>query len=136
MRGADVFFDSNVALYLLSADAAKASRAEELLAGGGTVSVQVLNEVASVARRRLALSWSEIGEITGALRAVCEVRPLTEETHERGLRLAAGLHLSLYDAMIVAAALLAGCRTLYSEDLQHGRVVERTLTIRNPFAAG
>ncbi len=55
MKGADVFFVTDVVLYLLSADAARADRAEELIAEGGMVSVQVLNEIANVARRKLQL---------------------------------------------------------------------------------
>ncbi len=134
MSDADVFFDSNVVLYLLSGDTRKAERAEQLIATGGAISVQVLNEVANIARRKLHFSWSEVREITGNLRDVCSVEPLTEQTHERGLAVAARLGISIYDAMIVASALLAGCTTLYSEDLQHGRVVEGVLAIRNPFA--
>ena len=57
MSAADCFFDTNVLLYLLSKDAAKADRAEALLATGGIVSVQVLNEFASVATRKLAMTF-------------------------------------------------------------------------------
>ncbi len=133
MRAADAFFDTNIVLYLLSADATKADQAEELIAGGGRVSVQVLNEVASVARRKLGLSWPEILDITAQLRAVCPVVPLTVETHERGLQLAERFGFSVYDSMIVASALLAGCTILYTEDLQDGQVVDDRLTLRNPF---
>ncbi|MDP3082508.1 MAG: PIN domain-containing protein [Rubrivivax sp.] len=134
MSAADDFFDTNVLLYLLSADAAKADRAEALLAGGGTVSVQVLNEFASVASRKLRMPWAEISEVLEQLRAVCVVEPLTLETHQRGLQLAERHGLSVYDALIVAAAMLAGCKTLQSEGMQDGQVIERKLTIRNPFA--
>lgn len=133
MSAAEVFFDTNVVLYLLSADAAKADRAEELLAGGGAISVQVLNEFASVASRKLRMAWPEIAEVLAQVRAACAVEPLSVQTHERGLEVAQRYGLSLYDALIVAAALLAGCATLYSEDMHDGLVVEGTLTIRNPF---
>jgi len=133
MKGADVFFDTNVVLYLLSADAAKADRAEQLIAEGGTLSVQVLNEIANVARRKLALTWAEVRDVSDQLRAACPVEPLTVQTHERGLQIATRLGISVYDAMIIASALMAGCTTLYSEDLQHGQVVAGQLTIRNPF---
>lgn len=53
MSGSEGFFDTHVVLYLLSADAAKADRAEELIARGGTVSVPVLNEFAAAASRKL-----------------------------------------------------------------------------------
>lgn len=134
MSDADAFFDTSVVLYLLSADVAKANRVEELLARKGVVSVQVLNEFAAVARRKLALSLPEIREVLGAVRASCVTHPLTVEHHDRGLEIAERHGFSLYDSMIVASALLGGCRTLYSEDLQHRQVIDNTLTIRNPFA--
>ena len=135
MSEGEDFFDTNVVLYLLSADTAKADRAEEMLALGGTISVQVLNEFAAVASRKLRMSWIEIREVLAQVRAVCAVEPLTVETHERALRIAERYGLSIYDALIVAAALLAKCQTLHSQDMQDGQVVERQLTIRNPFAS-
>lgn len=133
MSAAEVFYDTNVVLYLLSDDAAKADRAEELLASGGRLSVQVLNEFAAVASRKVGMGWTEIGEILDQVRAVCPVEPLAIETHERGLAVAARYGLNVYDAMIVASALLARCKLLYSEDLQHGQIFEHQLTVRNPF---
>lgn len=138
MSAAEVFFDTSIVLYLLSADTRKADRVETLLGAGGTISVQVLNEFAAVARRRSALSWLEVREALGAVRATCVTCPMTEETHDRGVDIAERYGFSLYDSMIVAAAQEAGCTTLYSEDLQHRQVIDRTLTVRNPFigAAG
>ena len=133
MSAADAFFDTNVVLYLLSADATKADRAEALLAAGGTISVQVLNEFAAVALRKLRMSWPEIREVLAQVRAVCSVEPLSVETHDRATEIGERYGLSVYDSLIVAAALLAGCRTLHSEDMQDGQVIERKLTIRNPF---
>lgn len=133
MSAAEAFFDTSVLLYLLSEDAKKADRAEELLASGGRISVQVLNEFAAVARRKLRMGWPEIGEILAQVRAVCAVEPVAIETHERGLALAERHVLGVYDAMIVASALLAGCKVLYSKDLQHGQVFERQVSVRDPF---
>ena len=135
MSAAEAFFDTNVLLYLLSADSAKADRAEALMAKGGVVSVQVLNEFASVATRKLAMTFGEIREILATVRAVCPVRPLDIETHELALDLAERHRFSVYDSLILAAALRAGCATLYTEDLQDGQTIE-TLTIRNPFVGG
>jgi len=134
MSEVDSFFDTNVLLYLLSKDAAKADRAEALLASGGVVSVQVLNEFASVASRKLAMTIPDIREILSTIRAVCIVKPLDIETHELGLDMAERLRFSIYDALIVAAAVRAGCAILYTEDLQQGQMIEK-LQIRNPFAA-
>ncbi len=133
MSGGEDFFDTNVVLYLMSANTAKADRAEELLAAGGTISVQVLNELVAVASRKLRMSWTEIREVLTQIRAVCAVEPLTVETHERALRLAERHGFPIYDALVVSAALMANCKTLHSEDMQDGQVIERQLTIRNPF---
>ncbi|MBS0442577.1 MAG: PIN domain-containing protein [Proteobacteria bacterium] len=133
MSGGEDFFDTNVVLYLLSADTAKADRAEELLALGGTISVQVLNEFVAVASRKLRMPLIEIREVLIQIRAVCAVESVTIETHDRALRVAERYGLSIYDALIVSSALLAGCKTLHSEDLQDGQIIERQLTIRNPF---
>jgi len=129
------FFDSNVVLYLLSADTAKADEAETLLMTGGVVSVQVLNEVAHVMRRKLAMPWQAVADVLAAVREQCPVVPLTVELHDEGRRLAERYGFSVYDAMIVAAAQIAECNVVYSEDMQDGLVVERTLRIVNPFAA-
>lgn len=133
IRAGDRFIDTNVLLCLLSGDPQKADRAEVEVSAGGIVSVQVLNEFASVAHRKLRMRVAEIREVIDAVRAVCKVVPVESSTHDLGLRLVEAYRISVYDAMIVAAALLAGCRTLVSEDLQHGQVFERTLKIRNPF---
>ena len=135
MSGGEAFFDSNVPLYLLSAEPGKAERAEALLAGGGVISVQVLNEFAAVARRKSDLSWVEIREILTTLRTLCRVEAVTAATHDLGLEIAERHGLSLYDSLIVAAASLAGCRVLYSEDMQDGQTIGG-VTIRNPFAGG
>ena len=128
-----VFFDSNIPLYLIGADSAKAARAEDLLAQGGTISVQVLNEFVAVARRKHALPWSGVHDMLEVLRRVCRVEPLTLAIHERAVALAQRYDMPIYDATIAASALAAGCRVLYSEDFQHGQVIEK-MTIKNPFA--
>ena len=127
------FFDTNILLYLLADDEAKADRAEELLSAGGVVSVQVLNEFTSVATRKLSMSIADVREVLNTIRAICRVDPLTIETHDQGLEVAERHRFSLYDSMIVASALLGNCTTLYSEDLQHRQRIDERLTIVNPF---
>ncbi len=127
------FFDTNVLVYIASDDTAKADRAEAAIAGGGTISVQVLNELANVARRKMRMTWTETNAFLNTLRSLLTVHPLTLEIHETGLALAQRYGLSTYDAMIAASALHAGCNTLWSEDMQHGLVVEDSLRIVNPF---
>jgi len=129
------FIDSNIVLYLLSADTTKADRAETILASGGSISVQVLNEVTNVARRKLSMSWNDIHEVVAQVKALCKVEPLNIEAHDKGRYVAERYGLSVYDAMIVASALLAGCKILYSEDMQNGLVIDEQLRVCNPFAA-
>jgi predicted nucleic acid-binding protein len=135
MSAVDSFFDTSVLLYLLSKDAAKADRAEELLAARGTISVQVLNEFAAVSLRKLRMPLPEVKEILDTVRAVCDVVPLTVETHDRALAIVARYGFSLYDSLLIAAALIAGSKRLYSEDLQHGQVIDRQLRVVNPFVS-
>ena len=134
MTAAEPFLDTSVLLYLLSSDEQKADSVEELLAQSGNISVQVLNEFTAVATRKLALSLPEVGEVLDTVRAVCTTHPLTEETYDRGISVAERYRFSVYDSMIVGAALLAGCKTLFSEDLQHGQIIDDQLTVVNPFA--
>jgi len=128
------FFDTNVLLYLASGDPAKADRAERLVADGGTISVQILNEIANVARRKMRMSWKETNALLTMMRDLLPVVPVTVETHEIGIALAERHGFSIYDAMIAASAMLSDCNTLWSEDLQHNMVVNGRLRIVNPFS--
>lgn len=127
------FFDTNVLVYLASDDTAKADRAEAVLAAGGAISVQVLNELANVARRRMRMGWPELHGWLTLLRGLLTVHPLTLETHDTGLALAARYGLSTFDAMMAASALHAGCDRLWSEDMQDGMVLNGGLLVVNPF---
>jgi predicted nucleic acid-binding protein len=129
------FLDTNVLIYALAKDDPRSMPAEELLAAGGVISVQILNEFASVARRKMSMSWKEVAEALGAIRVLCpSPLPVTMEMHEAALRVAETYGYGIYDALVIAAALEAGCKTLYSEDLHDGQTIDRQLTIRNPFA--
>ncbi len=131
-----VFFDTNVLVYAIGQQDARTSTAEALLFRGGLISVQVLNELASVAHRTLGMSWPEITDALAAIRILCPSPiPITAEMHEAALRLAGQYRFHIYDALIVAAALEADCATLYTEDLQPGQVIDGRLTIHNPFTA-
>lgn len=127
------FIDTNILLYLLSEDAAKADRAEEILHIGGMVSVQVLSELANVAHCNLIMPWEEICEILSLIRSLCSIEPLKLETHERGILIAKRYKLSIHDAMIIAAGLVGGCDILYSEEMPDGRLIDNQLRICNPF---
>jgi predicted nucleic acid-binding protein len=128
----NAFFDTNILVYAQETGA-KADRARAVFAAGGKLSVQVLNEFAAVARRKLGHEWDQIAEaVDDALVLAGPALPLTLDLHITARMLAKMHRLSFYDALIVAAALEAGCDTLYSEDMQHGRTIG-TLRIQNPF---
>jgi predicted nucleic acid-binding protein len=129
------FLDTNVLLYVASGDSAKADRAERLIGAGGMISVQVLNEVANVTRRKIGMSWTETRAFLSIIRGLLVVQPLTIEIHETGLRLAERYGLSIYDAMIAASALHADCDTLWSEDMQDKMLLNGRLHVVNPFRA-
>jgi predicted nucleic acid-binding protein len=126
------FVDTNVVLYLLD-DGPKADRAEALLAQGPRISVQVLNEAMVNCRRKAGLSWDETDIFLSGIIALCPVEDITLQTHEVGRALAERYGFSVYDAMIVASALIAGCSTLYTEDMHDNLLVEGQLRLVNPF---
>ncbi|MGC4250024.1 MAG: PIN domain-containing protein [Sphingobium sp.] len=128
------FLDTNTLIYLASGDERKADRVEGLLSEGATISVQVLNEIANVARRKLNWSWDDTNAFLSMVRGLVSVVPLTPETHDTGLALSERYGFSVYDGQIVGAALQAGCETLWSEDMQDGLLVADRLRICNPFA--
>ena len=129
------FFDTNILIYALAKGDPRSKKAEELLAAGGVLSVQILNEFVSVARRKILLSWSEVTEALHAIRVLCpSPPPITVDTHDGALKIAEKHGYGIYDALVVATALEAGCETLYSEDLQDGQTINGQVTIRNPFA--
>ena len=128
------FIDSNVVLYLLSSDTAKADVAELALEAGGFISVQVLNEVTSVCLRKLKMPWQEVDEVLLAVKAACVVLPLTVETHEKAVEISKRFQLSFYDANIVASAIASGASILLSEDMQGGLLIDG-LRIQNPFTS-
>lgn len=131
MRGD--FFDTNILIYAASSDDLKFARADALLSGGGTISVQVLNEFVNVARKKMALAWPRIHHFLRGVRALIDVRPVDIAIHDRALALADRYGFHIYDALIVAAALEAGSTTLFSEDMHHGLIVDSRLRILNPF---
>jgi predicted nucleic acid-binding protein len=128
------FLDTNVLVYAVGKNDPRTSQAEALLVSGGIVSVQSLNEFVSVARRKLGMSWKEVKEFLDLICILCpDPVPVSLDTHREALAIAEKYGYSIYDALIASAALEAGCKTLYSEDLQDGQIINRRLTIRNPF---
>ena len=126
------FLDTNVIVYAFS-DAPHTVKAESLVTDGGVISVQVLNEFVRVMRQKQRKRWNEIHQMNAVLRALLSPPlPLTLEMHDKAVMLAERFGFEFFDCVIIAAALEAGCTTLYTEDLQHGQVIDG-LTVRNPF---
>ncbi|WP_315836061.1 PIN domain-containing protein [Bradyrhizobium prioriisuperbiae] len=126
------FFDSNVLIYAYSTDARRA-RALAVVADGGVISVQVLNEFTNVLRNKQRQNWPIVEAALHSLRFLFpDILPLTADTHAAAVALARDHSFSFYDALIVASAIEGGCDILYSEDMQHGRLIDG-LNIRNPF---
>jgi len=128
------FLDTNVFVYAIVQEDPRSHNAEELITEGGAVSVQVLNEFAAVARRKTDMSWTEVQLALESIKILCpDPLPITLDTHQEALAIAKKYGYRIYDALIVASALEAKCTVLYSEDMKDGQVIERRLTIRNPF---
>jgi predicted nucleic acid-binding protein len=128
-----VFLDTNVILYAFAQGDSRTEAAEALLAAGGMIGVQTLNEFVSVALRKMSMPWDEVLGALDAIRTLCPSPvPVTVEIHERALRIARRHRYPFYDSLVIAAALEARCRILYSEDMRDGQEIEG-ITIRNPF---
>jgi predicted nucleic acid-binding protein len=131
---ASAFFDTNVFVYAVVQDDPRSQQSEDLIAEGGTVSVQILNEFVDVVRRKARMPWDEVRFALENIKALCpDPLPITLDTHKEALAIAERYAYRIYDALIVASALEARCSILYSEDLQDEQVIDNTLTIRNPF---
>jgi len=126
------FFDTNILVYaFLGTD--RRGAALSLLAEGGIISNQVINEFTNVAHKKRGRSWPEIAAAIAVIRThFDEIALVTLETHQAALELASQHGLNFYDALIVATAIEADCDILFSEDMQHDRLFGK-LVIRNPF---
>jgi predicted nucleic acid-binding protein len=125
--------DTNIAVYELS-DGPKCDIAFVVLEGGPLISVQLLNEFTNVNLRKRKLPWGEIEEALTIIQSLAaNVRAVDTEVHRIGCDIARRYRLNLHDALIAAAALLDDCDVLYSEDMQHGLIIDNRLTIINPF---
>ena len=132
MSGA--FFDSNILVYAFTEDA-RSEIAYGLLEHGGVVGTQSLNELSNVLLRKQKRDWIRVRLAVQAVIDRCPtIVALTLDVQQLGMRVAERHQLSVYDGMIVAAALTADCDILYSEDMHDGLVVDGRLRIVNPFA--
>jgi predicted nucleic acid-binding protein len=135
---AKAFLDTNILIYaLVQRKSAMRDRrteiAEEILLADGVISVQVLTEFTDAVGRKHGKSLQTIRNMLEGIGALCgPAVPLTQETHQSALAISDRYAFRIYDSMILAAASLAGCTTLYTEDMQHGQVIDG-VRIVNPF---
>lgn len=128
------FIDTNVLVYAVGDRDDRKEQAAAIIAAGGIVSVQVLNEFVNVARGKLRKDWGVIVQALDHFGKLLQPpAPLTFELHREAVGISRRYGFGIYDSLILSAAKHAGCRLLYSEDLQDGQTIEGVL-IRNPFA--
>jgi predicted nucleic acid-binding protein len=130
---AKVFADTNIFIYAESEDSQKSACAIAIIENSPVISTQVINESVSVLTRKHGFTLSEAHEIAESLLDLCEVVAVDANTIRKAIELVKQHSLSHWDSLIIASALLAGCQTLFSEDMQHGQVFDKQLTVINPF---
>ncbi len=132
--GQVVTVDTNIAFYALAQEGEKSLRAKKVLASAAFLSVQLLNEYAFAARRKLRRDWADITHDINLLRTIIpDIYSIDNAANQAALRLAEHFQLAFYDALMLAVALANGAVTFYSEDMQHGMILNNQLTIINPF---
>ena len=129
---AKVFIDTNIVIYALGESSTKTAHAAPLFAQHPTISTQVLSETANVALRKLALPLAETRKLLTTLESMCRVEMVAPACIHRALDITGRYGFSWYDSL--TTAIEAGCDTLYTEDFQHGQVIDGKLTVTNPFA--
>ncbi|NLS02572.1 PIN domain-containing protein [Rhizobium sp. P32RR-XVIII] len=133
MAAADSFLDTNILVYAFTEDP-RAEAAQSLLLKPFVLSVQTLNEFANVGRKKLNMSWADLHlAIADVITMAAAIAAIDERTTISAINLAERYNLNFYDAAMIAAALQMNCVRFYSEDLQHGLVIDGHLTVINPF---
>ena len=128
------FLDTNILIYALGEPGPKSDRALAAIESGGVVSVQVLNEMAHVLRRKRGLDWDAVADILHLARRLLTVVPLSVESQAAAVEVARATGYTIWDSAIIAVAEEVGCQTLLSGDMSDGHRL-RGLVIRNPFSA-
>jgi predicted nucleic acid-binding protein len=130
---AERFLDTNILVYAFTVGDPRCAVAESIVAEGGCISVQVLNEFVNVLNRKLRLPWAYIRQRLEVIEGLLEApTPLSLPTHRLAADISEEHGVTIYDALIVASATESKCRLLLSEDLQHGRTFG-AVTVENPF---
>ncbi len=130
-----VFLDSNLLIYAhTNLEALKQQKIQLIITREHTcISTQVFSEVANVLYKKFNFAWNDIQKVLQDMEQNSEVFINTPATIQRACQIAERYGFSFYDSLIIASALMEGCKLLYSEDLQDGQVIEQVLTVKNPF---
>ena len=128
-----LFADTNVLLYLLSDDVHKKSCAKDILLTYPLISTQVINEFSNVCIRKLKLPADQLLKALNGIEQFTTITQSTISTTRKAIHLQSRYQLQYYDSLIIATALENGCDILYSEDMQHGLVIDGQLKVVNPF---
>ncbi len=127
------FLDTNILIYAVGNLAEKKERAIDLICPDAWISPQVLGESITVMSRKLGYTSQQIRAIIEQFLHAMPIEPLTEDTVHAALTLMKRYGYTYYDSQILASALQAACPIVYSEDLQHGQLIDGCLRIVNPF---
>jgi predicted nucleic acid-binding protein len=134
-----VFIDTNIIVYAREKDDIKKNAMANNLFKNDLadkfvfISVQVLNELYSTLSRH-KVSHDEIAKLITDLQRDMQVSSITTATINASLKLKEKYHYSWWDSLLLSSALESNCTIIYSEDMQHGQVIENSLKIINPLA--
>jgi predicted nucleic acid-binding protein len=131
-----VFVDSNILIYSYSdLFHDKQTKARDLINSYDEVfiSTQVMNEFVSAFVKKFKAEWPDIMKSLDEITENYIVYTNNPVTVKKACNIAQKYQLSFYDSLIISAAIECGCNILYSEDMQHGQIIESRLKIVNPF---
>lgn len=129
------FIDTNILVYCYTDDEpVKQQKALDIANGSDTfISTQVLTELSNTLKRKFKLDWQAVEKVISEVSSDFNIFVNKPDTIERACQIADKYQYSFYDSLIISAALSCNCKTLYSEDMQDGQVIDNSLTIVNPF---
>ncbi len=129
------FIDTNILIYFISNDNTRKAKAREVIfnSSDAVISSQVISEFISICIQKHLLTIDEVVEASQAFMRALRFVPIQESTITTALKLTKKYKYSYWDSLITAAALENDCSVLYSEDLQHGQLINNRLRITNPF---
>ena len=129
-----IALDSNILIYNHSLDCGdKRLIARSFFKEKPIISSQVIAEYLNVMRRNFKIEKQELISLCSLWLEKCSVQPVVFSTIKLAQYLVKRYDFQIFDGIIVAAALEANCNVIYSEDMQHGQIIENSLKIINPF---